>query len=660
VSRFNALNTAKNTLITRINGVVDGTEGYNKEAVDDAYDIYIGRYSNYKSYVETIYSIIEDAIDGKADDAKSDAATAKSAAAAAKQATDDLDDDLKFTVAEKRSIRKMLKDINPSETGSIRIWKWNTTSRTTIYGNQWTKITDESNTEYGWYVSNMHTHNGYTIAKISFTVYERSNIPIYIKSRAEAEYDYVMLSGLNIELTSSDTSESTDRVVATTYDSDRTTVVHTFTGVEPGNYFVTIKYIKDGSQSSQPDNGYYKIADGEYPYGSLGDLYRIYEQKGVNDGELDGAYDAADDLFRYLYSYGDVWKDETTTIPAGFRNSVYSMFQLYYQHITKHQIDISTSDLQYLSRALANGKTITDGGLVMTSMVAVGDTSTSDTNVEAFLNGSSFAQDSTHGKLILASGIPEAASDDNTDLEARAMEANTRIYEDGNIYSQKMNLSQGCSVGLFELDSSGLNYSDGSNNMLLGYDAVAFSRGDMFGRFGVSYVNYQTSMIDVACNSASTKSNVLRPVIIDSDVDGNASRTLYVPAITVTARGTYGRAIECNRGMFAGLRPYCRVVTSAGTCNLDEFDHTVVFNVSSGTVYVYLPDDPIEGQEYDLYTCHAPMDIYIYPGNKGMYNFVDGANIAAGSNDPYTSNYRRHIHIFYAGGQWWENYRYLQ
>jgi thiazole synthase ThiGH ThiG subunit len=118
--------------------------------------------------------------------------------------------------------------------------------------------------------------------------------------------------------------------------------------------------------------------------------------------------------------------------------------------------------------------------------------------------------------------------------------------------------------------------------------------------------------------------------------------------------------MQVESGMIAGLRPQSRVITSAGTYTLTKYDHTVVFNVSSGTVIVYLPASPQEGQEFDLYTCHATMDIRIHPNGKGMYNFIDAINIAANSYDSFTTDYRRHIHIFYAGGQWWENYRYLQ
>ena len=91
------------------------------------------------------------------------------------------------------------------------------------------------------------------------------------------------------------------------------------------------------------------------------------------------------------------------------------------------------ADYDYLRGAL--GKSLSVEGVVMTQMVAVADNedaeSVTEADVVAFLNGSIVARDDEHGKLILAGGIPS----DNRDLDVRAKEAKTRIYEDGTIYA---------------------------------------------------------------------------------------------------------------------------------------------------------------------------------------------------------------------------------
>jgi hypothetical protein len=120
-------------------------------------------------------------------------------------------------------------------------------------------------------------------------------------------------------------------------------------------------------------------------------------------------------------------------------------------------------------------------------------------------------------------------------------------------------------------------------------------------------------------------------------------------------------ALQIERGMVAGLRPQSRVITSTSNHTLSKYDHTIVVNVASGTVQLTLPKNPEEGQRYEIYTCHAPMDLKVYMnGQNGMYNFIDAKDFGASEYESYTANKRRHIIIFFAGGQWWEDYRYLE
>lgn len=91
------------------------------------------------------------------------------------------------------------------------------------------------------------------------------------------------------------------------------------------------------------------------------------------------------------------------------------------------------NDKQYLFDLLADGSTIIEGGAIMTNLVAVRDAN--DTQVDAFLNGSDEFSDTTHGKLILAGGIPSSTEMEG-ELSARASEASTRIYEDGHLVSK--------------------------------------------------------------------------------------------------------------------------------------------------------------------------------------------------------------------------------
>jgi hypothetical protein len=478
-----------------------------QDAADDAKDVADGAKEtadsakeNANKAKEAADKAAQDAAQAKADasTAKSDAATAKIAAAAAKQATDDLDADLKFTLVEKRSIRKMLKDINPSEKGSVSTTIWQTGTRTAVSGTNlvvtpWTKILDEEDQDYGWYQSNMHTASKASITKIPFTVNRECDITVQIKARSESYHDYVLLSELDATLASNLIYNSSG-VVKSTYGTSAGQIVsYNYEKVPVGTHFITVMYRKDSDTDVAPDNGYYRFmsesmakdtVDSVFEIGSLGDWYRIMHKKGIGSSEMQIPVTNAASLFSYLNGIGKVWEDNTTDVPEGFRDAVYNNFQKYYASISDVLVKTSTSDLDYLANAMKNGKTITDGGLVMTSIVAVGDTATTDTNVEAFLNGSSFARDETHGKLILASGIPEATSEDVEDLEVRAKEATTRIYEDGHIETRDIKAVGG------EFDEVLINGSTKSPFVLWRkYDITDSSSGLLYHRYPAGDAN---------------------------------------------------------------------------------------------------------------------------------------------------------------------------
>lgn len=123
------------------------------------------------------------------------------------------------------------------------------------------------------------------------------------------------------------------------------------------------------------------------------------------------------------------------------------------------------SDLEYLKGAFGSDERVLSGGVVMSKVVSVAN----DSNViEAFLNGSDFAEDSTHGKLILAGGIPEKSSSGSTTLESRAKEAKLRGYEDGSLYATEGHFGGDFHIG--SLRRKVAPYSS-SNTSLSGYTA---------------------------------------------------------------------------------------------------------------------------------------------------------------------------------------------
>lgn len=115
-------------------------------------------------------------------------------------------------------------------------------------------------------------------------------------------------------------------------------------------------------------------------------------------------------------------------------------------NITEFQnVQTNINNLSYLSNAFKDGKTIINGGLIMSELVAVTDGQ--DTHIEAFLNGSSKFKDeeNNHGKILIAAGIPKPY--DNKKLEELTKESNTILYEDGTLKTKKAELLHGCKFG---------------------------------------------------------------------------------------------------------------------------------------------------------------------------------------------------------------------
>ena len=121
-----------------------------------------------------------------------------------------------------------------------------------------------------------------------------------------------------------------------------------------------------------------------------------------------------------------------------------------------YELEKRVDDAEYLKETFKKGETNISGGIVMTEMVAVGE---GGDNIEAFLNGSDFAEDTENGKLILAAGIPEGDADK---LEERSAEATTRIYERGKIVTNNIEANGGKFKDVEVLGSSRSPFVEGA------------------------------------------------------------------------------------------------------------------------------------------------------------------------------------------------------
>lgn len=615
---YNNVKAAVQTLINGINGAILEEPTHTPANVDILYDTYKTKYAAYSTAIESAYAAIEDVINGKAEEAKDTADAAKVAADAAKLATDNLDDDTKFTVAEKRTLRKALKDINTSETATVNQLMYEVTGRSVVLGNAWKKITDKADNNYRWYVSDMHTASSASITKVAFTVNTKCDVRFRLMSRAEGNYDYAMLSKLDTTLASSAVYNSAS-VVAHTRGKQGTIVYHTFEDVAPGTHFVTISFRKDGSGNTEPDNGYYYVEDFGMDPGSLGDWYGLVLSKGMNEALCVPAVNAANALFKYLYDNG-VWTNVTTDVEEGFREKVFSLFQDYYAEVAIILNGTATADVDYLASALRDGRSIIDGGLMLSSLVAVSDTAkSSDAEVVGVLNGSSMANDVECGRLVMALGIPTETSDGNSDFEERMKEANTKIYENGKIVVDAPNVG-----GRSVIDDNGFVYYGVDTNGNV-YPKLALGNTCQ-GAGGVFYAQDASTSFCVntallAIGSETTyafvatggRSIFYDDVIISTTLQCNSYSGDNVSVSARMMSVDVPEGISITDGFVSGLRRRTRVISSSGSTSartlLTDLDYSVLITLTTGTCYLSLPSSPKEGQEYIIESKGAGLNL---------------------------------------------------
>lgn len=355
-------------------------------------------------------------------------------------------------------------------------------------------------------------------------------------------------------------------------------------------------------------------------------------------------------------------------------------------------------------------------------------------NEVALLNGSSNISDSKHGKLIIAGGIPESETE-TYDLNKLANNANTRIYDDGFLYSKKA-FFEGIEtnslrrrVGFIdpylhpdpepwwieEFDAYNGKYNS-PDDIILDYNGQSPKKNN-FGYYqsgltlswqttpdltwDISQIGRTRTFISHKhnngfCNSRATlytPDNTNEEYIIDGDgtkppyfyYDGLAAKALRIcpgdcytlygygyytnkertsgefMGWVVTSRtslfGNYSKF--CEGGMFAGFRPRT-IVNTDTSYTLNEFDHTIIISVQNRTVTIKTPAVPQEGQIYEIYVCHHNIVLNINFNGKNAYSFIEGKDITSDKfNSDNNYQYRRHITLIYADGQWWENYRNL-
>ncbi|MBR6459318.1 MAG: hypothetical protein IKS49_04045 [Actinomycetaceae bacterium] len=133
----------------------------------------------------------------------------------------------------------------------------------------------------------------------------------------------------------------------------------------------------------------------------------------------------------------------------------------------------ASSDVAYLTQALAKDDTVIAGGMVLSSFIGVKE----NNSVKAAINASGDIagfRETTHGILMIAAGI--------TNLATAATTAKTRIFEDGTIVTNSLYALNGGIIGGFVIGTTSLyngmaSFASADDGVYLGTDGIGLGGG---------------------------------------------------------------------------------------------------------------------------------------------------------------------------------------
>ena len=591
-----------------------------------------------------------------------DDTTANAAQAKANEVSEKIDGDNYFTEIEKKTIRSIIAEITECRE---KLHENNAIVKfTTKQGHSWYLVEEDSYAEWtdaneedhsvsqskyaGYYSSNLHNANSYSVTQVDVELTEGREVDIQLDyfSDAESTNDWMTVGARGTTVSPANTTTTSNTLpnrAGSTYGKQRmvfSKVYNITQEVDAEKRYFQVAYKKNATIDVGTDSAYFRISNPHYidESGSLhiielkGSFHRYYlllKQKGYTE-VADMLYDALTEILGLLNANG-LWTSGTTELTDGvtFRATLNEYLTDYYAILASCGFDImdsKVSDFDYLAGALKDGsKTITEGGLVMTSLVAVGDTSTTNVDVEAFMNGSDFCKDNEHGKLIHAMGIPQTVIEDGTeytDLEKRSKAAQTRIYEDGTIISQNVILEDGCKVGNLSIKDGVIGVFDGCSETV-GVTTYGISIRQKNIQMASYRNNGSTCLLPTITNLSHSGLNVIKTT---DDTNTQPAIDINIPEDRM--------AFSCSKGLVEGLRTNVKAITSAGSTtnrtSITELDFSVLLptETSAATFYLKLPAAPPLGQEYLIESRGAGMNIV---ASQKIFNTSSGTTTSASS-----------------------------
>ena len=307
---------------------------------------------------------------------------------------------------------------------------------------------------------------------------------------------------------------------------------------------------------------------------------------------------------------------------------------------------MDATDLQYLEDIFPNSNLVSNGA-VLSRILGVLDADNKNKVIAMLNGGDTVGKDTTHGRLLFAAGMPSLQEAEN---------ASTKIYEDGTIETKFLNASGG-KIGYLNIrESGGLDYNTGMSSSR--YTSASY------GITGFSYATYVNNHggKSIDCGQTYGHTQAMLDIKIDSDDYPSSTqseiagirlnvtnRKFYWNTSTNQYRGNF--AIRCDKGMFAGLRPVIRSISSSS--NISVLDHTIIV-INSATCT--LPQNPENGQCY-VFLKNGGATLTINGNGKQIRSLGYGI----GSSQSFPGNIKTRAFIEYASelNQWvltWTNF----
>lgn len=634
--------------------------------------------ADYYDQRQAVLAYISAAARKVADDAQKTADDAARAVAALSQTVDDavaaigtLDDDTKFTIPEKRTMRQIMQAIT-SQKGTAEIYS-GTIARSMVSGDEWMKVTqadadaDSALLPYvGFYRSQNRTPSSYSTVKLTFEIGMACVMTLEYASDGENNFDYLAVSKLD---PASDLTETTLASAEFNTQGSRGVLFSRTYALSAGTHTLQIMYRKGISANVGIDSGYYRIVTERtegYNSGLSGQFHEHYDllddandpggtlRKALHDGALVPLMD-------YMRDTCGLWEDTVTDMSAAgdFRDRMAKLLRAYYSAQDKAALAFTRSDYEYLTRAFAKGKTVINGGVVMSEAVAVRN---SEGEVEGMLNGSENFEDGTHGKAIVISGIPSQSSSGSTVLSDRVKEAETIVYEDGTVKTRKLQAEAGTFSGELIAPSGTIGGFDIEGERLYGHTESEFSSSTM--TLGPGQCFYSSRSTGTSSGTVDIKSALGTSVLpavsgidkvglgctvsVSQNVVGDTVIAGYFSASGKTQDdldADFGsHALYLESGTVAGFRPVTRVVTTPQI--LSKMDSVLVVKNTS-TITLTLPSSPQRGQTYlILHTTSTKLNIS--GSSTYQINRVAAGSIATTQN----STNREGILLIFDGTNW--------